>query len=379
MIRFKTFIVRHPYYSIILGVLLSRIITVSLWPLYQHLFQIFQYQVSEDTWISEESYIGRWLAFDSEHYLSIAKEGYRPQTTAFFPLYPLLIRFFSSLPFLNEEISGLIISNLAFLLAMIVFYKLLKKESIDPFYPIILLLFSPITIFFFSIYTESLFLLFTVTAFYFIRSKKWCFSLLIIGMAALTRNSGFLLILLFSFEFIKNKGWEEVKIVKLLPYVLFSLISIVVYPYYLLQEYGNPTLYVRIQDVFWNRHFQFPWQTLWHDILNAINNPLIYLVVIFNLFFFLLAIWSVVSKDRLPTIYIIFVLFSIFMPLMYPIVSENLPWTHSLNRYVLALFPLYMFLGLKIKHFLFKAIFLEIWLGLYVLFTTAFLGKQFIG
>ena len=36
-----------------------------------------------------------WANFDGEHYLAIAINGYKPLEQAFFPIYPMLISFFS--------------------------------------------------------------------------------------------------------------------------------------------------------------------------------------------------------------------------------------------------------------------------------------------
>ena len=66
--------------------------------------------------------------FDGVHYLRIAKDGYVYQyTQAFFPLYPLLIKFVAFLTFGNFLIAGLLISNIAFFFALVIFHKLVNK------------------------------------------------------------------------------------------------------------------------------------------------------------------------------------------------------------------------------------------------------------
>ena len=72
------------------------------------------------TWISA-------LAnFDGLHYISIAGNGYAQYEQAFFPLYPILIKFLSPLFLNNQLLTGLIISNFSFLLGLIIFNKYLK-------------------------------------------------------------------------------------------------------------------------------------------------------------------------------------------------------------------------------------------------------------
>src|SRR3989344_9042564 len=68
--------------------------------------------------------------FDGVHYLRLAQEGYTNLqfTQAFFPVYPILIKLTSFITFGNYLIAGLLISNLAFLLGLLIFYKLVKEN-----------------------------------------------------------------------------------------------------------------------------------------------------------------------------------------------------------------------------------------------------------
>src|SRR3989304_8198475 len=66
--------------------------------------------------------------FDGVHYLGIAKDAYAYQyTQVFFPLYPLLIKLFSYLTSYSLLVSGFLISNLAFLCGLVIFFKLTKE------------------------------------------------------------------------------------------------------------------------------------------------------------------------------------------------------------------------------------------------------------
>ena len=47
-----------------------------------------------NNYISNPTFWG-WANFDGEHYLSIANIGYKGLEQAFFPIYPILINFFS--------------------------------------------------------------------------------------------------------------------------------------------------------------------------------------------------------------------------------------------------------------------------------------------
>ena len=67
-----------------------------------------------------------WANFDGLHYLSLAENGYENLYSnsqyAFFPVYPYLVKAFS---FLGSYLtSALVLSNLFFVLALYIFYRL---------------------------------------------------------------------------------------------------------------------------------------------------------------------------------------------------------------------------------------------------------------
>ena len=126
-----------------------------------------------------------WLSslanFDGLHYIFIARDGYAQYEQAFFPLYPLLIKFLTPLFFNNQLLTGLIISNVSFFLGLILFYKYLKLISSDlptvalakagsirfnPILSILFLLAFPTSFFFGAVYTEGLF-------FFFVYKTRW--------------------------------------------------------------------------------------------------------------------------------------------------------------------------------------------------------------
>ncbi|PIP62491.1 hypothetical protein COW98_03745 [Candidatus Roizmanbacteria bacterium CG22_combo_CG10-13_8_21_14_all_35_9] len=131
--------------------------------------------------------------FDSIHYLSIAHQGYGQWKQAFFPLYPILIRLFTFV-FGNELIFGLVISNLSFLVGLLVFSKLFnfkfqisnfKSSSNDKFlnkenffWLLFFILTFPTSFFFGAVYTEGLFfLLFALTLYFLKKENYWLVSL----------------------------------------------------------------------------------------------------------------------------------------------------------------------------------------------------------
>ena len=115
----------------------------------------------------------RW---DALRFESIARDGYQPDgaSAAFFPGYPLAIRAVASLSWSSEPSAALIVSNVAFLAALITLYALTLREFSEDVArrTILLLTFFPTSFFFLAPYSESLFLIASVLTFWFSRGNR---------------------------------------------------------------------------------------------------------------------------------------------------------------------------------------------------------------
>ena len=85
---------------------------------------------------SPRSLLDLFFSWDSGWYLDIVKNGYfyipgKESSVAFFPLYPILIKFFP-FSFFDPKLIGFILSNLFLLLAGIYLYRLVKLEFKNP-------------------------------------------------------------------------------------------------------------------------------------------------------------------------------------------------------------------------------------------------------
>lgn len=207
--------------------------------------------------------------FDGVHYLRIAQNGYDAQfTQAFFPLYPLLIRFFNILPknlSLDTKIFvdpsyffvAMVLSGAFFLLALIFFYKLTRidfnrKISLRS---LLLLLSFPTAFYFGSIYTESLFLFLVVGAFYFTRKGNFLLAGIFSALSSATRIIGLLLLpalLIEIFLKIKNKEMkiESREFTKAVIGVLLAPFGILLYMLYLNLNFENPFYFLTSQPLF---------------------------------------------------------------------------------------------------------------------------------
>ncbi len=106
------------------------------------------------------SHLATW---DAAHYLSLSERGYQPGTPdcAFYPLWPLLVRWCAPLFDGSHVLTGLALSNVLSLAAWLLFHHLVVRRWGKPVatWALIFLIAFPGSLFFQFNYTESLFLL----------------------------------------------------------------------------------------------------------------------------------------------------------------------------------------------------------------------------
>lgn len=289
-----------------------------------------------------------WANFDGQHYLSIAqKAGYGFGQQAFFPLFPLLIKFFGgtfggSLGSLS--LAGLIISNVAFVVALIGLYKLLRLDFPQRItrLTVILLLVFPVSFYFGSVYTESLFLALVVWAFFFAKKNKWMLACVLGGLAAATRVIGVLLLPILFIELLQKTRTKILDIRYL--YLLLIPLGLIAYMYYLSQTYGDPLLFLRALPGFGEQRSATPivlpqvFYRYIFKILPAVNYS--YIPTAFTtLLEFLLGggflILVVLAFKKLSLSY------SLFLALGYLVPTLSGSFS-SLPRYCLVLFPAFI-------------------------------------
>ena len=164
-----------------------------------------------------------WGNFDGVHYISIAIEGYLfGLTQAFFPFYPLLIRWLSLITH-NQLWSGLIISHFCFIGFLYYFIRLgrLDYPAKTVSWAVLLLILFPTSWFFFSVYTESLFLLLAALSLYLARTRRFTAAVLLAGIASGTRLVGIFLLPAILWEY-----FQAVKKPKIHTLALLSLTGI---------------------------------------------------------------------------------------------------------------------------------------------------------
>jgi hypothetical protein len=131
----------------------------------------------------------RW---DSIHYLAIAQHGYAgASSTAFFPLYPMLVRVLGG-AMGSDPAAGVAISLAALAGGLVLLHRLttleLGRAAADV--TVLLVAFAPLSLFFSAVYTESLFLALSVGSIYAARRGRWKLACGLGGLAAATRVTG---------------------------------------------------------------------------------------------------------------------------------------------------------------------------------------------
>lgn len=315
-----------------------------------------------------------WANFDGEHFISIATNGYKPLQYAFFPLYPKIIGYLSQ-PFIVNDFSGyfypifagVLISNLFFLLSLIILYDLIRIDYSRKiaFLSIIALVLYPTSFFFGAVYSESLFLFLTLSSFYLARKNKWFYSSIFGFFASITRIFGLLIFLSLSPKLIGKNNSRSF-------WIFIIPLGLSIYMIYLGLVVQDPFAFYTQQLIVGEQHQQgivaLP-QILFRYIkiflsINQINiiYQTIFLEFITALLFIFLIILGFIKKINYQ--YMIYLVLGFIIPTIQGSFS-------SLPRYVIILFPGFILLGIILTKLPFLFRFLYIVLSGILLFIES--------
>lgn len=150
-----------------------------------------------------------FIRYDSGHLFQIARYGYTAgamayapggrSSIAYLPVYPLLMRWTGRLlgrtP-ADYYYGGIIVSWVAFVLAMLVLYRLARLDlpARRAERAVVFAAVFPFAFFFGVVYTESVFLLFTLLAFHGFRTRRFIAGGVAGGLATATRVNGLMML-----------------------------------------------------------------------------------------------------------------------------------------------------------------------------------------
>ena len=192
--------------------------------------------------------------WDGIHFTQIALNGYQYEhNCAFFPLYPLLLRFIGKI--FSIPIAGILINLITFSISFIYLYKLtilkLKDEKFA-FLTVKLFAITPALPFHCALYSESTFTCLFIVGYYEFICKRYFFSTLCWMFASFCRSNGIL--------FAGFYGWESIQQLRQLTrsFRLLFHAAFVVIPFILIQTYfwwngvtDSLFCYSKIQAKYW--------------------------------------------------------------------------------------------------------------------------------
>ena len=274
-------------------------------------------------------------------YRGIAMNGYerRPFSAraaanwAFFPLYPLAVRFLGVSG--DFGIDGLLVSNLALLGAFILFPFVAGLRDDDATRAVFYLAFFPASDFLSLPLPESLFLLLTLMSFFGAQRDRWWLAGVAGGLAALTRFAGLLLLpalIVVAFE-------RRTRARAALAWLLLVPCGTAIFASYLHRITGNALAFAQVQST-WGRHATPPWTPIvdffekpwalgvpWN--FAAFNCAIALAVLCCAVFFALRRQWSFATYTALSA--------------LLPLASGSL---QSFARYAAVIFPLFIALAI---------------------------------
>lgn len=139
-------------------------------------------------------FASRFATWDSAHYLYLSEVGYHQgePSCAFYPLWPLLVRWCSPLFGGNDVLAGTILANVLSLVAWVLFYRLVARRCgrTAANWSLAFLIAFPGALFFQFNYTESLFLLLTLVLWWGLIEQRFWWSWMAAALLPTTRGIG---------------------------------------------------------------------------------------------------------------------------------------------------------------------------------------------
>jgi hypothetical protein len=228
-------------------------------------------------WAPPDTLPGLWARWDSNYYLTIADLGYtvQPEGMGHFPLYPLLMAGLSRLTGFGLELSGMIIAQLSYLAAVLIFYKLARQIRDDHGFAmrcVLALLLFPSSFFFFAIYAEPVYLALAVLGIFLaLRAQpRYVAAGLALGLASTARPIGWLLNLVLLGEFVRRRKFNPPTLLAVGLGLALSVAGVALYMVYLHALTGSWTVILAAQTE-WQRFWQLPWLVYWNSLRAALS------------------------------------------------------------------------------------------------------------
>jgi hypothetical protein len=337
-----------------------------------------------------------WAHWDGAWYTEIATEGYNarpPVSTAFFPVFPMIMRVGASLGG-GPALWGVLISLVATLFALYFLYRIAEKfwDRETARAATLAFAFFPTAFFLNAPFTEALFVTSAAGSLWaaYVR-RDMLLAGLLGALAAATRNSGVLLLIPLLYEWLRHRqefGWRGLWEMALVPTGLLGYMA------FLWVRFGDPLIFAQAQTDYWGRELTNPLVTLEEAWISA-GESMSYMldpaplfldssagptleasgavnIAFLTLFLILMGIGFAVLSPGLSVYSFVVMLLHILTP------SPLIPLL-GLPRFVLEAFPLFLGLGLLLAR---SRLALAVWLmasgGLGMALTTLFVTWRWV-
>jgi hypothetical protein len=328
------------------------------------------------------TWLTAWAQWDGAHYLAIADRGYAGTDTAFFPLYPTLLRLGGAL--LHSDIAaGFVISNCAFLVGLWflrdIAFALTGSDRIAGRTLWYLAIF-PASLFFTAVYSESVFFALTVATFAQLERRNWLFAGMLGGFAAITRLAGVFLIVPFVIEIVatisangltwRGNRRQILDLLACAACIPLALLSFMVLEGLLT---GDFLAFEHVQS-HWQRALSPPWTSVWRSIslVATSHDRATVAVQAIELTFTAVVVVLIVDGARfLRPSYWWYAVFSFLVPLS----TSSLM---SVPRFAAVVFPLFIVLAIRGENPLIDRLVVAFSLPLLGLFTAFFVTGRWV-
>lgn len=291
--------------------------------------------------------LNMWSHFDGRWYLVIARDGYQwipnqQNGVAFAPLYPMLMRLGGLLAGGSDQaflIAGIVISNLALIIAIIYMMALLLMDGHDQitaaraaWYVLIF----PTSFFLSAVYPMSLFMALATAAFYHARKEQWNLVGLLAGLAALSRPDGVLLTVGLGIEYLYQYGFSFRRDLLWLAWGPIGTLSWMAFQW---RQFGDPLAFIAAQKQWSSCPLTTVLQSSHAGL--QLGSPALFVVL------------TILAIRRLRPSY------TSFLAIMFAVMlSASRFW--SITRFILVLFPAFMTLAIvarrrKMVHLLYTS------------------------
>ena len=384
----------------LLPFLLTRFVCFILWYFGGVLFTVPNYSPTPVPFHDLLYNLNHW---NTTYFLDIATNGYTtPENSYYFPLYPTLIRLFTPIFRHDPLLTGLFLTNIAFLIALIVVYRLVEMEFDGEtarratLYTAIF----PGAVFFFVAYSDAFLFLFIVLSFYALRRRRWWLAGLFGALAMLTDIRGIFLFIVFLYEFVRVE-WPSLRDSKFSRSMLIKNVSVIasfliplaliVYAYALKKVFGDALAFLHAQS-YWGTGYALPWVSLLLTLRGLVHSPRLLFIVPHDLIdltslilFAVLLTLCFVGPERLRRDQWLFalsgallLLYALITPARAP--SAGLPYDPlaSMERYVLCIVVGFMLMARYGRRQWFHMTYLVVTLPLFALLLLLFLTGRWI-